>query len=315
MNEFDKKVGGSISATDLNILQINVGLQCNQACVHCHLSCSPQRVEAMTWETMERIVALAETIQPSLVDITGGAPELNPNLKRFITALKEGGHSVQVRTNLSVMEEDGYTDFPEFFSENGVGLVASLPCYLEENVSKVRGTECFPRSLNILRKLNQLGYGVDPALSLDLVYNPGVGTSLPPGQAMLEGAYKKELKERYGIVFSNLFTITNVPIGRYLDELRKAGEDGKYLEVLTSAFNPATVDGLMCRHQVNIGWDGRLYDCDFNQALGLPVNHGAPDHIDEFDIEQVGARQVVTGNHCFACTAGAGSSCGGALEG
>lgn len=314
MNEFDKKAGGPISAADLNILQVNVGLQCNQSCVHCHLSCSPQRVEAMQWETMERIITLADRVKPSMVDITGGAPELNPDLKRFILALGKAGHAVQVRTNLSVMEEDGYTDFPRFFADNRVGLVASLPCYLEENVSKVRGEHCFSSSLTVLRRLNELGYGTEPELTLDLVYNPDVGTSLPPSQGMLEGAYKKEMKERYGVVFSRLFTITNVPIGRYLDELRQAGSDGEYMEVLTTAFNPSTVDDLMCRHQVNIGWDGRLYDCDFNQALGLPVNHGAPDHIDEFDLEQIVDRQVVTGNHCFACTAGAGSSCGGALD-
>lgn len=315
MNEFDKKTGGPISAAGLDIMQVNVGLQCNQSCVHCHLSCSPARTESMSWETMERVAGLAEAIRPSLVDITGGAPELNPHLKDFIRTLKQQGHAVLVRTNLSVMEEDGYTDFPEFFAENAVGLVASLPCYLEENVARMRGSQCFPRSLNILRRLNAFGYGVKPELSLDLVFNPGVGTSLPPSQAMLEGAYKKEMKERYDIVFSHLLTITNVPIGRYLDELKQTGSDKEYMDVLTTAFNPATVDGLMCRHQVNIGWDGRLYDCDFNQALGLPVNHGTPDHIDQFDLEQMVHRQVVTGPHCFACTAGAGSSCGGTLDG
>ena len=314
MNEFDTKTGGPVTVADLDILQVNVGLQCNQACVHCHLACSPARTESMSQETMMRIVGLAQQIKPSLVDITGGAPEMNCHLKEFILKLKENGFPVQVRTNLSIMEEDGYTDFPEFFAENQVGLVASLPCYLEENVSKMRGSQCFPKSLNILRKLNKLGYGVTPELSLDLVFNPGVGTNLPPSQDMLEGAYKKEMKERYDIVFSKLFTITNVPIGRYLDELKEKGEDETYMDVLTTAFNPATVDGLMCRHQVNIGWDGRMYDCDFNQALGLPVNHGTPDHVDEFDLEQMVHRQVVTGKHCFACTAGAGSSCGGALD-
>lgn len=314
MNEFDEKVGKAICAADLDILQVNVGLQCNQACVHCHLSCAPERTESMSWETMERILALAEMIKPSLVDITGGAPEMNPHLKDFILALKSAGHTVQVRTNLSIMEEVGYSDMPQFFADNEIGLVASLPCYLEENVAKMRGSQCFPKSLKILKTLNALGYGVQPELTLDLVFNPGVGTSLPPSQGMLEGAYKKEMKERYGVVFSKLFTITNVPIGRYLDELKERGEDGAYMEVLSTSFNPATVDGLMCRHQVNIGWDGRLYDCDFNQALGLPVNHGTPDHVDEFDMEQMLHRQVVTGHHCFACTAGAGSSCGGALD-
>lgn len=314
MNEFDRKTGGPITAADIDILQINVGLKCNQACVHCHLSCSPVNEEVMPWQIMERILDLADEIHPKLVDITGGAPELNPDLKKFILAFREKGLSVQVRTNLSAMEEPGLTDYPEFFAENRVGLVASLPCYLEENVSKVRGNQCFSKSVSVLRKLNELGYGTKEGLTLDLVFNPGVGTSLPPAQSMLQQAYTKEMQERYGIVFNNLLTIANVPIGRYMDALEESGQDKEYMDVLTSSFNPATVDGLMCRHQVNIGWDGRLYDCDFNQALGLPVNHGAPDHIDEFDMAQMVKRQVVTGKHCFACTAGAGSSCGGALD-
>ncbi|MDC0335764.1 arsenosugar biosynthesis radical SAM protein ArsS [Pseudodesulfovibrio sp.] len=314
MNEFDTKAGGPVIAAGIDILQVNVGLKCNQACVHCHLSCSPAREESMSWETMEHVLDLADLVKPSMVDITGGAPELNAHLKPFILRLKETGYSVQVRTNLSAMEEPGLTDFPAFFAENGIGLVASLPCYLEENVAAMRGGKCFASSVAVLRRLNELGYGVKDGLTIDLVFNPAVGPNLPPSQAMLEGAYKKEMKERYGIVFNRLLTITNVPIGRYMDELKEKGQDSQYMELLAESFNPATVDGLMCRHQVNIGWDGRLYDCDFNQALGLPVNHGAPDHIDDFDFSQMVNRQVVTGRHCFACTAGAGSSCGGALD-
>jgi len=206
------------------------------------------------------------------------------------------------------------TDFPEFFAEHKVGLVASMPCYLEENVTAMRGGECFAKSVSVLRRLNELGYGLADGLTLDLVFNPAVGPNLPPSQSALEADYKREMNERYGILFNRLLTITNVPIGRYLDELKEKGQDRQYMELLADSFNPATVDGLMCRHQVNIGWDGRLYDCDFNQALGLPVNHGAPDHIVDFDLKQMVHRQVVTGKHCFACTAGAGSSCGGALE-
>lgn len=263
---------------------------------------------------MEQVLALAEKIKPSLIDITGGAPELNANLKQFIGSLKKAGHSVQVRTNLSAMEEPGLTDFPEFFAENEVGLVASLPCYLEENVSKMRGSHCFSSSVSVLKKLNALGYGKTDALTIDLVFNPAVGSNLPPCQSALETDYKREMLERYGIVFNRLLTITNVPIGRYMEELKEKGQDHQYMELLSTSFNPATVNGLMCRHQVNIGWDGRLYDCDFNQALGLPVNHGTPDRIEEFDLDQMVHRQVVTGKHCFACTAGAGSSCGGALD-
>ncbi|MGL1863958.1 MAG: arsenosugar biosynthesis radical SAM protein ArsS [Pseudodesulfovibrio sp.] len=314
MNEFDTKTGGPVIADGIEILQVNVGLTCNQACIHCHLRCSPARKESMSWETMEHVLALADQIKPSMVDITGGAPELNVHLKDFIVRLKQRGFAVQVRTNLSAMEEPGLTDFPEFFADNKVGLVASMPCYLEENVSAMRGGKCFSSSVSVLHKLNELGYGTHDGLTIDLVFNPAVGPNLPPSQSALEGDYKREMKERYDIVFNRLLTITNVPIGRYMDELKEKGQDHQYMELLTESFNPATVDGLMCRHQVNIGWDGHLYDCDFNQALGLPVNHGAPDHIEDFDLNQMVNRQVVTGTHCFACTAGAGSSCGGALD-
>lgn len=314
MNQFDEKTGGPITASGIDVVQVNVGLACNQACAHCHLSCSPGRKEFMSWETMEHVLALAEKVQPGVVDITGGAPELNPNLQRFIGRIKDAGWAALVRTNLSVMTEPGYTDYPEFFAKNGVGLVASLPCYLEENVDKMRGNQCFSRSLGVLQRLNELGYGSESELSLDLVFNPAVGTSLPPGQEMLQAAYTKEMKERYGVVFNRLLTIANVPIGRSLDALKQAGQDAEYMKVLTEAFNPATMDGLMCRHQVNIGWDGRLYDCDFNQALGLPVECGSSGYVEDFDITGMAHRRIVTGRHCFACTAGAGSSCGGALS-
>ena len=314
MNEFDIKTGGPVMAAGIDVLQVNVGLKCNQNCTHCHLNCSPARDETMSMDTMERVLDLAAQAKPRLVDITGGAPELNLNLREFIQRLKSAGYSVLVRTNLSAMEEPGLTDFPEFFAENEVGLVASMPCYLEDNINKMRGSQCFTKSVSVLRRLNELGYGSDAALTLDLVYNPAIGPNLPPSQSALEQDYKREMQARYDIVFNKLLTITNVPIGRYMDELVEQGQDRQYMELLTESFNPATVDGLMCRHQVNIGWDGRLYDCDFNQALGLPVNHGAPDSVENFDLKQLVNRQVVTGHHCFACTAGAGSSCGGAID-
>jgi len=313
MNEFDMKTGGPVIADGIDILQVNVGLKCNQSCIHCHLSCSPARSETMSLEIMERVLDLADQVKPQMVDITGGAPELNSHLREFILKFKAAGYPVQVRTNLSAMVEPGLTDYPEFFAENKIGLVASMPCYLEENVSKMRGNQCFSKSVSVLRHLNELGYGFDESLTLDLVFNPAVGPNLPPCQEALEKDYKREMQTRYGIVFNRLLTITNVPIGRYMDELKAKGQDRQYMELLAESFNPATVDGLMCRHQVNIGWDGRLYDCDFNQALGLPVNHGAPNRIEDFDLKQMVHRQVVTGQHCFACTAGAGSSCGGAI--
>ena len=313
MNTFEKLIGGPLKAADLDILQVNVGLKCNQACIHCHLECSPARGELMDRATMERVVALAEAIRPKLVDITGGAPELNPHLKEFIADLTGRGFSVQSRTNLSAMEEPGCTDFPDFFAEHGVALVASMPCYLEENVDHMRGKHCYASSVRLLKRLNELGYGRGGGLTLDLVFNPG-GPALPPGQACLEQDYKREMQARHGVVFDRLLTITNLPIGRFMRLLEEQGRDAEYLNLLADSYNPATVDGLMCRHQVNVGWDGRVYDCDFNQALNLSTEPGAPHTVAEFDPVAMVARRIVTGAHCLGCTAGAGSSCGGAIE-
>jgi radical SAM/Cys-rich protein len=318
MNQFDSKVGGPLRAEGIDILQVNVGLVCNQACAHCHLECGPDRTEAMDWPTMERIAALADQLRPTMVDITGGAPELNPHLRALVRTLRRGGHRVQVRTNLTAMLEPGYTDYPEFFADHEVDLVASLPCYLEENVAAVRGDACFAGSIAMIRTLNALGYGESGPRTLDLVYNPGAGGGLPPDQAGLEADYRRELRARHGIGFSRLLTIANVPIGRSLDALRVAGTADGYMAMLADSFNPATVAGLMCRHQINIGWDGQLYDCDFNQALGLGVDRDAPGHVEALDdtgLDRLARRLIVTGGHCLACTAGAGSSCGGAIAG
>ncbi|WP_338667318.1 arsenosugar biosynthesis radical SAM (seleno)protein ArsS [Pseudodesulfovibrio methanolicus] len=313
MNAFDKKIGEPLRAADLDILQVNVGLKCNQACVHCHLECSPAREELMGRAIMERIVALAGAVRPGLVDITGGAPELNPYLRDFITALTDRGLAVQSRTNLSAMEEPGAEGYPEFFAEKGVALVASLPCYSAENVNRMRGERCYASSVRMLKRLNALGYGRGDGLTLDLVFNPG-GPDLPPGQENLEKDYKRELRTRHGVVFDRLLTITNLPIGRFMRMLEEQGRDREYLELLDGSFNPATVDGLMCRHQVNIGWDGRLYDCDFNQALRIGTDPDAPDQLADFDLAAWVGRRITTGPHCLGCTAGAGSSCGGAIE-
>nr|WP_319584451.1 arsenosugar biosynthesis radical SAM (seleno)protein ArsS [uncultured Pseudodesulfovibrio sp.] len=313
VNAFDKKIGGPLLAADLDILQVNVGLKCNQACIHCHLECSPAREELMERSTMERIMDLAVAVRPGLVDITGGAPELNPHLKDFVSGLVDRGVPVQSRTNLSAMEEPGAKDYPEFFAERGVALVASMPCYLEENVNRMRGDQCYASSIRMLKRLNGLGYGRGDGLTLDLVFNPG-GPDLPPGQECLEKDYKRELLDRHGVGFDRLLTITNLPIGRFMEMLKEQGRDGEYMDLLKGSFNPATVDGLMCRHQVNIGWDGRLYDCDFNQALNLGTGPNAPDHLSEFDLKAWVGRQIATGPHCLGCTAGAGSSCGGAIS-
>jgi radical SAM/Cys-rich protein len=316
MNDFDKRVaevtGDGLRTVSLDIIQVNVGLKCDLTCVHCHVSSSPLRKEMMDWPTMELILKAARQAQCREVDITGGAPELNPHLRRFITALREQGQSVKVRTNLTVWFDPGMESWPEFFQDHQVHLVASLPCYLESNVTAQRGAGVYDKSIEAIKRLNALGYGRQPELPLDLVYNP-VGAHLPPDQSTLEADYRRELKERFGITFTRLLTITNMPIGRYMTDLRRSGRAQKYMQLLQDSFNPQTLDGLMCRRQINVAWDGTLYDCDFNLALRLPINHGAPSHIRDFDLTALSRRRIVTGAHCFGCTAGHGSSCGGAL--
>lgn len=316
MNDFEKHIEdiseGGLHASSIDIIQVNVGLKCNQQCIHCHLDCGPARTEVMEWPTMKMILKLIDSNPCGLIDITGGTPELNPDLPRFIEAMKRKDINVQVRTNLTVLLEPGMENIPEFYQDNKVRIVASMPCYLEENVCTQRGAGVYEKSTAVMKRLNSLGYGSDPELILNLVYNPG-GAFLPPDQASLEADYKRELGERFGIIFNNLLTITNMPIGRFWNELKNQNKDGDYLQLLKDSFNKQTVDGLMCRHQVNIGWDGTLFDCDFNLALGYAVNHGAPDHISRFDTPALTNRRIVTGEHCFGCTAGAGSSCGGAL--
>jgi radical SAM/Cys-rich protein len=316
MNEFDRQVevstGDGLHSVEIDTLQINLGLRCNQRCRHCHVSASPDRVEMMTWPIMELALRAASDVGCRLVDLTGGAPELNPDFKRFVRALRREGHAVQVRTNLTVFLEPGMETMPEWLRDHEAQLVASMPCYLEENVRAQRGGGVYKKSIEALKRLNALGYGSDPGLPLDLIYNPG-GPVLPPEQSALEADYRRELGERFGVIFSRLLTITNIPIGRFLSELRRQNRERDYLRLLRESFNPQTVEGLMCRHQISVGWDGTLFDCDFNLALGYAVDHGAPDHIRLFDPSSLKARRIVTGEHCFGCAAGHGSSCGGAL--
>jgi radical SAM/Cys-rich protein len=316
MNEFEKRItrmgGEGLHSLKIETLQVNLGLKCNQQCRHCHLEASPQRQEMMDWPIMEKVLGVAEEIRPQLVDLTGGAPELNPHFRPFIAALRKQGHPVQVRTNLAVLSEPGMEDLPSFFQDYQILLVASLPCYLEENVCAQRGQGVYEKSIKAIRLLNSLGYGKSPEFPLNLVYNPG-GPFLPPSQPDLEKDYKRELGNRFSITFTHLLTITNVPLGRFRRQLQRERQEQQYLQLLRESFNPQTVPGLMCRHQLSVGWDGTLYDCDFNLALGLRVNHGAPDHLRFFKAEMLKTRRIVTGEHCFACTAGSGSSCGGAL--
>jgi len=313
-SEFERAVGGKLRARAVEVLQANVGLICNQACSHCHQKAGPARREIMSPRVMAGVTAMARALSPRYVDITGGAPELVPGLKDFIVALGEAGQAVTVRTNLTVLLEPGCADFPEFYATRGVKLVASLPCYLEENVDAMRGPGVYAASIEALLRLNALGYGQGPGLVLDLVYNP-LGPDLPPSQTALEADFRRELAARWGIAFNNLICLANVPLGRFLDTLRLTGEEAAYRRLLQDAFNPGALTNLMCLTQVIVGHDGRIYDCDFNLALGLPVNHGAPGSVLDPGLAALASREVVTGAHCFACCAGQGSSCAGALCG
>ena len=316
MNNFDQAVrevlGAGLESAAVQTIQVNLGLMCNLSCRHCHVEASPHRNESMTWETMQSLLRLTEALPEARVDLTGGAPELNPNFRPLLDALIEQGHQVQVRTNLTVFFEAGHGDTPEFLAERGVHLVASLPCYLDDNVDKQRGGGVYKRSVAALRRLNSLGYGRQPRLPLNLVYNPG-GAFLPPDQATLEDAYRRELRERFDVEFTRLLTIPNLPLGRFLNDLQREGQAENYKHLLEDSFNQSTIDGLMCRHQICIAWDGTLSDCDFNSALSLSLAGNLPRHIDQLDPLALEGRPIVTGEHCFGCTAGCGSSCGGAL--
>lgn len=316
MNKFDEKIkeatGSILYNENIDIIQVNVGLKCTNCCIHCHLDASPNRTEKMEWPIMQRIIDAASDFKCKMIDITGGEPELNDNFLEFVDILHKKGQNVQVRTNLAALIDPGRNEIPDFFKNRRVKLVGSLPCYLEENVDSQRGKGTYKKAVKAIRLLNSLGYGMKPDLNLDLVYNPA-GPSLPPNQNELEAAYKEELQRRFGIFFNRLLTITNMPIGRFREILKKEDKETDYQMLLEKSFNPKTVDNLMCRHQISVGWDGTIYDCDFNLALNMPVDYGAPDHIRDFKYEQLTARRIVTGEHCFGCTAGAGSSCKGAL--
>ncbi|MBA7605315.1 GTP 3',8-cyclase [subsurface metagenome] len=316
MNEFETRIqkdcGLDLYASEIQKIQVNLGLKCNQSCTHCHLACSPQREEMMDWDTMTAVIETARVVQPEMVDITGGSPEIHPLFKKFVKALRNDGHTVQVRTNLTALLEPGLEDIPEFLKENKIHLVASMPCYLEENVRAQRGKGVYEKSAEVLQKLNSLGYGMNPELPLYLVYNP-VGPILPPNQDQLEEDYKRELFNRFGVHFTHLYTITNMPIGRFWEVLKQQKKDGEYMDLLLNGFNCQTVEGLMCRYQICVAWDGILYDCDFNIALRIPLGKELPKNIKDFALELLSNRKIVTGRHCFGCTAGFGSSCGGAL--
>lgn len=308
-----RATGGELRGRSIETVQVNIGLTCNLACHHCHVSSSPSRTEQMDWPTMRLVLEAARRSGAKTIDITGGAPEMNRHFRRFVEAARGAGHEVMVRTNLTILLEAGYDDLPAFFAGQRVRVVASLPCYEAANVDRQRGRRVYQQSIAALRRLNAVGYGRRDELPLDLVYNP-LGPALPPPQERLEADYRRELAEREGVVFTGLYAITNMPIGRFLHDLQREGRAAAYDEMLRGAFNPATLDGLMCRHQLHVSHDGTLHDCDFNYALGMTTDSRAPRHIRDFDPERFIARRIATADHCFGCTAGCGSSCGGALE-
>lgn len=313
---FARKMAGAgldpLVATGITVLQINVGKLCNQTCAHCHVDAGPDRRETMSRETAEQCIgALARTDIPT-VDITGGAPELNPNFRWLVSEARRLGRHVIDRCNLTVLLLPSQAELAEFLAGHQVEVIASLPYYRPEQTDAQRGPGVFEKSIAALRKLNALGYGREGSgLQLHLVYNP-VGAFLPPRQESIERQFKRELEQKHGVFFNRLYTITNMPISRFLEFLLATGNYEGYMERLANAFNPAAAAGVMCRTMVSVGWHGTLYDCDFNQMLELSTHHGAPRHIREFDAAALARRRIVTGNHCYGCTAGAGSSCGGA---
>ncbi len=302
-----------LEAFTIDTLQVNVGKLCNQTCKHCHVDAGPKRTEIMTRETAELVAHTFRKHPFKNLDITGGAPELNPNFDYLVQEGRNAGLHVMDRCNLTVFYQPGKSYLPEFLKSHRVEVVASLPCYTQENVDKQRGEGVFQKSIEALKWLNRLGYGQEGSgLPLNLIYNP-IGAYLPGPQAALEADYKRELLQHFGVVFNRLYTITNMPINRFKAFLDASGNYGAYMEKLEESFNPATVAHVMCRSLISVGWDGTLYDCDFNQMLDMPVNHGLPNHIRDFDAYLLSKRRIVTGDHCYGCTAGAGSSCGGAV--
>ena len=303
------------------ILQVNVGKMCNITCVHCHVNAGPGRKEIMTLDTVDKIIGwLRDAPQIHTVDLTGGAPEMNPHFKHFVREVRAMGKKVIDRCNLVILSEPGYEEYGEFLAEQKVEVVASLPCYSADNVEEQRGEGVFDRSIDGLQKLNALGYGKDPELTLNLVYNPN-GAFLPGDQMELEANYKVELKKAFDIVFNQLFAITNIPIARYASYLKRNKQLDEYMQLLIDNFNPASVEGLMCRNTINVGWQGEVYDCDFNQQLKLQLaDEGKEADVADLklfawqvNLDTFADLPIKTGKHCFACTAGSGSSCGGTV--
>ena len=298
--------------TNIEILQINLGKLCNQICEHCHVDAGPDRTEIMTKEVLQHCLEAAKNPNIHTIDLTGGAPEMNPHFRWFVAALSALEKKIIVRSNLTILTYKKYLDIPQFFKTHKVTVVSSLPCYTKENVDKQRGSGVFQRSISALQQLNELGYGkAGTGLELNLVYNPS-GTNLPSSQETLELDYKRELKQLFNITFNQLYTITNLPISRFLDFLLKEEQYEEYMNKLIDAFNPEAAKEVMCRNTISVGWDGKLFDCDFNQMLDLKVASPVR-HIKDYNDDVLSNRDIVISQHCYGCTAGAGSSCQGSV--
>ena len=312
MEIVNESSGSPLKCKKIDTIQVNLGYRCNKECSHCHSRAGPDRTEVMNWDIMQATIEHAFEAKPRLIDITGGAPEMNPHLEKFVSMLAKQGHKIQIRTNLTVLLDSEWNKFIQIYRRNGVKLVASLPCYEAAEVDSVRGDGTFNDSVKILKELNQEGYCIEERLQLDLVFNPE-DAFLPPNQSNLEGVFKFRLKEDFGIVFNHLITIINMPVGRFADKLREEGTLQTYMEMLKKTYNSKTLDGLMCRTQISVDYDGTLYDCDFNLANKMPLLNKPNIKDQSLDLTSLNNRTIVTGPHCFGCTAGEGSSCGGAL--
>lgn len=302
-----------LKPTSLEVLQINLGKMCNQVCKHCHVDAGPDRKEIMSRDLLEKCLEILDHSDFHTVDLTGGAPEMNPHFRWFVEELSKREKHILVRCNLTIiLANPKYNDLPEFFKTHRVEVVSSLPYFTAIKTDSQRGQGVFGKSIEALKMLNDVGYGKQASgLKLNLVYNPS-GAFLPPDQSELEGQYKDRLKERFGIEFNELFTITNIPISRYLQYLVSSGNYHGYMEKLVNAFNPHAAANVMCRSMISVGWDGKLYDCDFNQMLDLKVDVDS-DHLDRFNLESLLNRNIILNQHCYGCTAGSGSSCGGEI--
>lgn len=301
-----------LSPRDLEILQINVGYMCNQQCVHCHVDASPYRKEITQRDVLEACLDVIDQTGVKTVDLTGGAPEMNPHFEWLLEELGKRDLEILVRSNLTILVEGKFKTYPELFKKHQVTVVSSLPCYTEANTDKQRGEGVFNKSIQALKRLNDLGYGKGENLKLHLVYNPG-GPSVAPNQQNLEADYKVRLRDDFGIEFNQLYTITNLPIARFLEFLISVERYDDYMMLLANTFNPAAAKEVMCRNTLSVDWNGDLYDCDFNQMLKLPVAVKSSRNIRDFNLEELQQRHIVLNNHCFGCTAGEGSSCQGAL--